>query len=219
MRTKIYFIFLLLAAFTAAALANDGKLETVGAFADPAVSESVKNSLEQSGYRVIDGGTPLCEVWFPKSVPTRPPSDTTGAVYQNLGESTFLGVINFAKDTKDFKGRPLKAGTYTMRYELHPADGDHMGVAPNRDFVLLSPVAQDQDAKAQYVFDDLVKLSKAASRTAHPSPLSLPLPPKTDTYPALSENDQGYLILVVKLKAQSGSDLPLALIVKGVSEH
>jgi hypothetical protein len=219
MRIQTRLIFLFLATFTTAALSNDKKLEPAGAFANPAASESAKNALEPVGYRVVDEGGTLCEVWFRKAVPTRAKNEAPGVAYGQLGESTFLGVITFPKNTRDYKGRPLKAGTYTMRYELHPADGDHMGIAPNRDFVLLNPLAQDQDVNAEYQFEDLVKLSKSASGSAHPSPLSLPEPPKVESYPALSENDQGHLMLVVKLKTQSGSDLPLALIVKGVSEH
>ena len=43
-----------------------------------------------------------------------------------------------------------------MRYALMPDDGNHLGVAPNRDFLLLVRAADDPDPAAVFKFADLV---------------------------------------------------------------
>jgi hypothetical protein len=197
-----------------------GKVESVGAFADQAAPESVRNALEPNGYRVVlKDGSALCEIWFRKGAPTRAKADVAGAVYTELADSTLVGVISFSKASQDYRGQTIKPGAYTLRYALHPVDGNHIGIAPTRDFLLLVPVAVDQDVNALPKFEDLSAMSKKASGTTHPAPLSLVSPEDQKTFPAVVENEQGHTIFVVKLKTGSGAELPFALVVKGVAEQ
>ena len=53
-----------------------------------------------------------------------------------------------------------------------PANDDHQGAAPQRDFLLLTPAAEDRDLNATPNFDALVAMSRKASQTAHPAVLS-----------------------------------------------
>ena len=59
-----------------------------------------------------------------------------------------LGVARFPAKYKDRRGQTIKPGVYTMRYGLFPVNGDHQGVAPQRDFLIPSPAALDDDLKA-----------------------------------------------------------------------
>ena len=93
-------------------------------------------------------------------------------------------------------------------------DGNHLGVAPSRDFLLLVPAAADPGPDATPKFADLVALSRQASGTKHPTPLSL-VPAETGTAPALTKDDEGHVIFTVSVHLSSGEDLPVALIVKG----
>ena len=94
-------------------------------------------------------------------------------VYPQLAESTLVGVLHYPKGGSDYRGQTISAGFYTLRYELMPSDANHLGAAPNRDFLLLVPAASDADPNAVFKFPDLVALSEKATGTRHPGPLSL----------------------------------------------
>ena len=64
-------------------------------------------------------------------------------------------------------------GTYTLRYGLLPNDGNHMGVAPNRDFLLLLPLLTDSDPATVYTEKQLYRASGKVAGGAHPTVLSL----------------------------------------------
>jgi hypothetical protein len=59
-----------------------------------------------------------------------------------------------------------------MRYSLFPMDGNHQGVAPQRDFFILC-LASDADAAATPGYDALMDMSRKASGTPHPLVLSV----------------------------------------------
>jgi hypothetical protein len=97
-----------------------------------------------------------------------------------------------------------------------PDDGNHLGVAPSRDFLLLVPAAADPGPDTTPKFADLVALSRQASGTKHPAPLSL-VPAEAGTAPALTKDDEGHIIFTATVRLISGEDLPIALIVKGTA--
>ncbi|HKS41414.1 MAG TPA: hypothetical protein VJX74_12445, partial [Blastocatellia bacterium] len=166
-----------------------------------------------------DGGV-VCEIWLRAGVPAGNKSETAGAVYTGLAESALVGVINFPKATNDFRGQAIKAGTYTLRYALHPTDGNHMGISPVRDFLVMIPLSVDQDAGAVYKFEELVKMSAKVSGTNHPAVTSLVMPEDAGvSVPSITGNEHGHLIFSAKLKTQAGADMPIAIIVKGRAEQ
>ena len=214
---SIVFIILL---FPVLAVAQGGKLDQVGAFSDPGASESVKSGLEEKGFRVIlADGAPLCDIWLRRSLPLRSKTDVPGAIYTEIPDSSFIGVISFPKPTTDFRGQAVKAGTYTVRYSLHPTDGNHMGISPVRDFLVLVPVAADQDANARIKFEDLMKLSSKTVGANHPAPLSLVSAEGISSVPGVSQNDHGHVVFAAKIKTASGAEKPIAFIVKGIAEQ
>ena len=212
-------LFLLLTA-SATARADGGKIETIGAFTDQSASESVRKVLEPKGYRVtLADGSVVCEIWLGAGVPAGK-TEAPGAVYTGLAESALIGVINFPKATNDFRGQAIKAGTYTLRYALHPTDGNHMGISPVRDFLVMIPLSVDQNPEAVYKFEELVKMSAKVSGTNHPAVASLVMPEGgAAAAPSLAENEHGHIIFVAKVKTQAGADLPIAIIVKGRAEQ
>jgi hypothetical protein len=210
----------LLSTISFAAFASSGKVEAIGAFTDQSASESLRKTLEPKGYRVTAAdGSVVCEAWLRAGVPSADKSEAPGAVYTGLAESALVGVISFPKATNDFRGQAIKAGTYTLRYALHPTDGNHMGISPIRDFLVMIPVSVDQDPEAKYKFDELVKMSAKASGTNHPAVASLATLDNVAVAPALVENEHGHLILAAKIKTQSGAEMPIAIIVKGRAEQ
>jgi hypothetical protein len=153
-----------------------------------------------------------------KAIPARAKADVAGALYTTIQDSAVVGVISYPKGGLDFRGQAIKPGAYVLRYALHPADGNHMGISPIRDFLLLVPISIDQNVDAQYKFEDLAKMSTKASGTNHPAPLSLVPAEGKPALPAIFENDHGHIGFAAKVKTTAG-ELPIAFIVKGVVEQ
>ena len=199
--------------------AQNGKVETTGPLTETSVPEAVRQALDSKGYRVLlDDGSFVCELWMRNGIPAQAKKDAEGVVYPQLSESVLIGVAHFEHAAADFRGHRIPAGFYTLRYELMPNDGDHLGAAPNRDFVLLVPAASDADPTATFKFQDLVAMSARTSGMKHPSPLSL-APADSGKTPALSKDDQDHWIFSAGVKLASGEELPFALVVKGTAQQ
>lgn len=199
--------------------AQNGKVETIGLPPEPDLLQSVRQVLEPKGYRVaLDDGSVACELWLRKSVPSQPKKDVQGAIYTELGESTLVGVLHFPQASTDYRGQAIPAGFYTLRYELLPNDGNHLGAAPNRDFLLLIPAGSDADPTAGFKLQELVNLSRKATGTKHPGPLSL-VQAGAGTAAAVSKDDQEHWTFSGGMKLDSGQDVPFALVVKGTAQQ
>lgn len=196
--------------------AQSGKIESAGA-PDSSVPDKLKASLDSTGSRaILDDGSVACEIWLRKSVPAQSGKGTDDVLYPELAESTLVGVISFPKAATDYRGQAIAAGSYTLRYELIPNDGNHLGVSPNRDFLLLVPVASDPDPEATFKFEELVGLSRKATGTHHPGPLSMVQAPAR-TAAALHKDDEDHWVFSTAIKLSNGKDLPIAWIVKGTA--
>jgi hypothetical protein len=205
--------------FSLISYGQSGKVQNIGAPTDSAVPEALRQVLDSKGYRLtLDEPAPACELWIRKSVPAQPKKDAEGVTYPQLAESTLVGVAHFPQAAVDFRGHRIPAGFYTLRYELMPNDGNHLGAAPNRDFLLLVPAASDADPIATFKFQDLVTMSASTTGTKHPSPLSL-APADSGTSASVSRDDQDHWIFSTRMKLASGEELPFALVVKGTAQQ
>lgn len=202
---------LLSAAALAAALAF-AQYKVAPAGAPPPEAGPLAGVLVKDGLKVTkpDGST-LIELWPVAAAPKE------GNVEQNATwgapHGALLGVVKAPARWNDRRGQTIKPGVYTLRLSFFPMNGDHQGVAPQRDFAILSPVAIDTDAAALPAFDTLMEMSRKASGTPHPLVLSLwkesaaaPLAVEAD-----GDTDQ-------VLHAAIGG-VPVALVVVGKSEH
>lgn len=219
-RKSLLSLFLIAITFIASAKAitGDNKVEQAGAFGDPGASDALKKVLDVKGWHLslADGG--YCDVWLRSSIAAGK-TEQPGAVYSSLGESTLVGVITFAKATTDFRGQSVKAGSYTLRYALHPADGNHMGISPIRDFLVMLPVAMDPNPDAQIKFEDLAKMSTKVTGTNHPGVLSLVQIDKAPVASTISTDESNRIVFSASLKNQSGAVIPIAFIIKGHAEQ
>ncbi|GAB4370572.1 MAG: hypothetical protein OHK0021_13380 [Bryobacter sp.] len=157
---------LIFALFVSCSLfAEDYKLEK--AAAPPAAAA---NLLSAEGIKVMDpAGKPLCEIWMRKQIPTGEKSAEMLLTLPEVAHGTFMGVVTFPANYRDRRGQTIKAGTYTLRYSYYPQNGDHQGVAPQRDFLLLTPMDLDKNLEANPNFKELTELSMKASGTPHPA--------------------------------------------------
>lgn len=144
------------------------KLESSGAAPD-----GMADLLGKQGAKVTDAsGKVICELWLRSQIPTGPKSAEQAVSLPEVAHGTLVGVIRFPAAYSDRRGQTIKPGTYTMRYSYYPQNGDHQGVAPQRDFLLLTPADVDKDLKSLPSFDDLVAMSRKASGTPHPAVFS-----------------------------------------------
>ena len=212
---RLILLPLIWALFGFCALAQDYKLEPL-AMAAPGLPDAYAKAIQSQGVRVVgasggDSGA-WCEVWLAKSVPVgAKPEDA--AISFGIAQGTLLGVIRFPGKGADRRGQVIAAGVYTLRYSLFPVDGAHSGVAPQRDFALLTPLAGDPDPSAHPAFDDLVKMSRKASGSPHPGVLSLETPPAGAAAPSVVKEGEHDWTLTVKT-----GDLTFSIIVVGKSE-
>ncbi|HXD33638.1 MAG TPA: hypothetical protein VN643_21120 [Pyrinomonadaceae bacterium] len=199
--------------------ADDGKLDSIGAFDDSNASAELKKALEPQGYRVTlsDGGV-LCEIWLRATITTGK-NEAQGTGYPWLTESTLVAVIKFPKDAIDYRKQGIKAGSYTLRAALNPVDGNHLGISSLRDFLLLSPVSVDTDPNVKYLFEDLTALSKKTTGSNHPSPLSLVSLEGITTWPSVFQDENRHLVFAAKVKTGDKSEAPIAWVVRGVAEQ
>jgi hypothetical protein len=180
--------------FTAAAFAQEYKLEPISTAA-PGLPAAYSSVMESSGYRVVGPKGPWCEVWLRKSIPAGAKSGDS-AITLPIAQGTLLGILRFPASGQDRREQQLKAGVYTMRYSNYPVDGAHQGVAPQRDFTLLTPVANDPDPAATPDFQKLVEMSRT-SGTPHPAVFLLEAPSGA-TFPSVAKKGENDVVLNVK---------------------
>src|SRR5215475_14272805 len=196
---------------------NGYKFESIGELKEATVAEAVRGALEPKGVRVInDNGKAVCEVWFGKEIPAVK-NDVSGASFGQIPEGSFIGVINFPSRTSDFRGQGIKAGFYTLRFALILQDGNHLGVSPARDFFLLCPVSEDKDPATQLKSENLLKMSRSASGTAHPTVWFVGQATSDKDLPKVVKSDNGHVILETKIPTKSGP-LEIGMVVIGQTE-
>jgi hypothetical protein len=173
---------------------------------------ALASMLQQQGIRVLGpGGSAYCELWLQKQAPSGP-KVSDDAITLSIPQGALLGVVRFAGPAQDRRGQSLKAGTYTLRYSQYPINGDHQGVAPQRDFALLVPAADDKDPNAAPGFDALVAMSVKASGTPHPAVLSI-WASSSDKFPNFGKQGDHDWVLDAKI-----GDLGISIILAGKVE-
>lgn len=182
------------------------------------VSAAVQGALQPQGERFLDGsGKALCEVWLVKELPAaQNPSSSPTVLYGKVAPGSLVGVIHFADQTTDYRGQTIKSGFYTLRYQLIPEDGNHMGVSQYRDFLLLVPAAQDPGGSQALSFDQAVQLSRKVTGTGHPGVLMMDAVSDSDkTFPDAFQDYSQNWALQVQTQLAGGASLPIAFVLVG----
>lgn len=198
-------IFLLI--FPATPAEGDYKVEATGALTEESVPAAMRGLLDSKGLKVVNGeGKALCEIWFRKEIPT---TDQTvdGAFFGQIKEGTFVGIIHWIENGADFRGQGIKAGYYSLRYGLILQDGNHLGVSPARDFLIACKLSDEKDPNTALTFDEMMKLSRAASATGHPSTWVLAEVYSEEGLPRIHKNEHEHMVLETPLNTAKGKIL------------
>ncbi len=159
----------------------------------------------------MNGDKVVAEFWFRTSAPSGPKSAEDNVTFPAIPQGSLLGAMRVSERFSDRRGSAVKPGVYTLRYSNFPQNGDHQGVAPQRDFLLISKAADDKDANATPDFKTLVDWSEKALGAPHPGVYSI-WKQDSDFKPGLSkrENDWVYQFKI--------GDLPVSMIMVGKAE-
>ena len=155
-----------------ASVAAFGQYKAEPAGAPPSeVAPAIAQVLQKEGTKITNNGKAYCEIWFRTDKPAAAKSVEDGTTVP-VAMGALLGVIRFDGTGSDRRGQSIKAGVYTLRYGIMPINGDHQGAAPQRDFLLMVPAADDKDLNATPAFEAVVAMCRKASGTPHPAVLS-----------------------------------------------
>lgn len=188
-----------------------GQYTAEPAGAPPAeMAPAIQQALQKTGTKISNNGAAYCEIWFRAEKPSGAKSSEESVTLPQIPPGALLGVIRFDGKGADRRGQTIKAGVYTLRYGIMPVNGDHQGAAPQRDFLLMTPAADDRDLNATPAFEALVAMSRKASGTPHPAVLSFW---KSDSdKPGLSKQGDADWVLQAKL-----GETAIAVILVGVA--
>jgi len=199
------------------AAAQSYKLEKAAAPPPAALSAAVRDTLSPEVLRVMGPRGPVCEVWLRKTLPAAAPTDEADVKMVRLAEGTLVGALRLPGDTRDFRQQIIHAGVYTLRYIWQPVTADHLGLAEQRDFLLVAPATIDTNP-AGITHDETVNLSLKVTNTKHPSVWSLaPLAASAGALPAIVRNEDNdtWMLGFQAMLAGGGNPVRMGLVVVG----
>jgi hypothetical protein len=191
------------------------KLESAATPAPQELAGPIRDALAPDALHIAGPSGPLCDIWLRKSVPTAATPDTSlGVNFGQIPQGALVGAMKLDTKDNDYRNQPTQPGVYTLRFMLQPVDGNHQGVSPYRDYLLAVPAALDTSA-ADMPTTDLLKVSRKAAGTGHPSVWSLvPADTAPATLPGIAHQDDGDLWIVF-FQAPLAKPVKMGLVVFG----
>jgi hypothetical protein len=204
------------------------KLEELKQGPPSAIAPEITKALNSQGYRITDGsGKAFVDIWLRKSIPAASkPSGAKGVIqFPFFQQSELLGVVQLAVEGHDYRDQAIAKGTYTVRYGLQPVNGDHLGVSPFRDYILMLPAAKDKTLEI-LPKKQLETSSAESAGSSHPAILFMLAVPSGSSpiKPAMihdQEKNTWRLVVPLSLSVKGESqpvELPVSIVVVGASE-
>jgi hypothetical protein len=165
----------------------------------------------------VTTSTTKLEFWWVKTLALR--DGASGAPsWNNVPEGSLVGALRLGANWTDIRGYTVRPGVYTLRFALQPQNGDHLGISPNREFLLPAPAADDVTLDP-VGYDGAVALAKKSSRRAHPASISIDAPGSTVKPLSAATNDLGHHIVIVSVPTSAGTPLTFGVVVQGTIDH
>src|SRR4030095_6459640 len=96
------------------------------------LAPAIASLVQASGAKVVAGAATL-DIWWVQSL------GGDGPGWSGVDSGTLVGAVRVTGTFKEIRGKAVAPGGYTLRYGQQPQNGDHLGISPFRDFLLLSP--------------------------------------------------------------------------------
>jgi hypothetical protein len=193
------------------AAAQTYKVEKADAPPPEELAAPVRDSMAPGAARILGPDGPLFEIWFRKVVPVKDAAGAElGIAYPRIPGGTLFGAVRVLQEFRDYRRQRIKPGVYTLRYALHPTDGNHMGISDYRDFLVIVPATADQDL-APIAFDDLMQRSRKTTGGTHPCALSLLAAEEAAESPGFTlthDEASDFWLLHLSVPWQAGSGAP-----------
>jgi hypothetical protein len=199
----------------AAGVAQAPTVTTATVALPPELAQPIAAALAPEVITVTTGTTKL-EFWWAKALALKDGAKSPG--WSEVGDGTLAGALRLTSAWTDIRGYTIRPGVYTLRFALQPQNGDHMGISPNREFLLPAPAADDQTADP-LGYDASVALAKKTSRRAHPAAISIDPPAAAAEPLSATTNDLGHQIVVVRVPTSAGAPITFGIVVTGTIEH
>jgi len=136
-------------------------------------SDSIKTELRGTAVQVAEGDKPIYEIWLRKELPLKGTIDSPLRALNAVGRTSLLGAISVLSDERDYRDDELFRGDYTIRFDLRPEDGNHLGTSEHLYFAVLVEAENDRDLGEIMKSKQLAKASSKSSVNEHPVILSL----------------------------------------------
>lgn len=186
------------------------------------VAQPIADLLGSQAIQLSDGGDPVMDFWFVKSLPLTKKPESNDKALEALAEMTVVGVVKVEESQRDYRDDELYEDTYTMRYGLRLQDGNHQGTSEFLYFVVLTPVSADQKVNAFEKVEDMLDASSKDTASQHPLVLSLrPVAETGSDGPTLSEPAPEHTCLRIELPASVDAEsthIAFDLVVEGIGE-
>ena len=162
---------------TTTAGAQDYRVEKIeGRPSDDEAPAAFTEQMAGQGYRIqSDSGRTVAEIWLAAELEVKDGFQSTPVRLYGFQPGQLIGLLHFPRRGSDFRDQQISSGWYTLRYELQPVDGNHVGTSPTQDFLLLIQADADEVGK-QWSTDPFHQASAEAAGSSHPAMLSLQSP-------------------------------------------
>ncbi len=162
------------------------------ALAPPIAGKLAKGSVRV----VVSKGPATLEFWWVDGLAVK--GGAAAPAWADVEEGALVGAVNVSTEFRDIRARVIKPGVYTLRYGIQPDNGDHLGVSPFRQFLLLSPATLDTDPQPRG-HDGTIEISKEAIGGSHPAVLSIDPPAAKEAPLQLHKTELDHDAIVMEL--------------------
>jgi hypothetical protein len=200
-------------------LAQDLEANRETAAPPDALSGGIRGALSGEA-AVVTRGTQRLRFWWVRSAGLATASTTPE--WSQVEPGTLVGAMELTEALPDIRGVPIAPGVYTLRFAMQPQDGDHLGVSPYRQFLVVAPAGEDLTPEPVGQ-DRAVSLGKKTQKRSHPAVLSIDPPRTQEQGGAVVTTENGHRAIVASIPAthsgQPAGTLSFGVILVGRIEH
>jgi hypothetical protein len=174
---------------------SDYKVKSVEKAPPKELKEEVQKLLDKNAIQFTDkDGGVIAEIWLRKPIPVSAEPKDKKATYRQVPATSIIGAVQFAKEWKEYRGKKVPPGVYSLRLAMQPQDGNHMGTSPFPEFAVLVAAKHEPGAATMEV-EELVERSMASIKASHPGVLLLFPNDKAATAPSLEGKANEHIVL------------------------
>lgn len=154
-------------------------------------SAGIIERLAGQGYKITrDSKQTVCEIWLGKQLEIEAGFEKSDARLYPFKPRQLIGLIHIPRRTSEFRNQEVQSGWYTLRFELQPVDGNHVGTSATRDFLLMVPAGKDQPNKS-WDAKELIAASSEVVGASHPAMICLqPVDKSADKKPTIRHDEE-----------------------------